>query len=44
MSTIFIISDPRRPSLHLTDKIGLRQEDKYIALLILSFSDTYKNF
>ena len=49
MNTIFMnskkskTSDPRRLLLNLTDKIDLRREDKYIALLNLSIYYTWKN-
>ena len=49
MNTIFMnskkskTSDPRRLLLNLTDKIDLRREDKYIALLNLSIHYTWKN-
>ena len=36
-------SDPRTLLLNLTDKIDLRREDKYIALLNLSIYYTWKN-
>ena len=36
-------SDPHRLSLNLTDKIGVRQKDKYIALSNLSTYYTLKN-
>ena len=36
-------SDRHRFSLNLTDKIGLRWKDKYIALLNLSIYYTWKN-
>ena len=49
MNTIFMnskkskTSDPRTLLLNLTDKIDLRREDKYIALLNLSIYYTWKN-
>ena len=49
MNTIFInfenskTSDRHRLSLILTDKIDLRQKDKYIALSNLSIYYTWKN-
>ena len=36
-------SDPRTLLLNLADKIDLRREDKYIALLNLSIYYTWKN-
>ena len=36
-------SDPHRLSLNLTDKIELRQKDKYIALSNLSIYYAWKN-
>ena len=49
MNTIFMnskkskTSDPRTLLLNLADKIDLRREDKYIALLNLSIYYTWKN-
>ena len=49
MKTIFMnskkskTSDPRTLLLNLADKIDLRREDKYIALLNLSIYYTWKN-
>ena len=49
MNTIFMnsdnsrISDPRRVSLNLTDKIDLRQKDRYNALSNPSICYTWKN-
>ena len=49
MNTIFMnsdnsrISDPHRVSLNLTDKIDLRQKDKYNVLSNPSICYTWKN-
>ena len=49
MNTIFMnsknskTSDPYRLLLNITDKIDLRREDKYIALLNLGIYYTWKN-
>ena len=40
---IQINSDPQRLSFNLTDKMGLRQKDTYIALSNLSIYYTWKN-
>ena len=48
MNTIFMnsqnsqTSDPNRQLLNLTDKIGLRRKDKYVALSSLSIYYTWK--
>ena len=49
MNTIFTnsknskMSDPHKLLLNFTDKIGLRRNDKYIALSNLSLYYTWKN-
>ena len=37
------IFDPRKPLVHLTEKIDLRRKDKYILLPNLSIYDTWED-